>query len=119
VPTFVSSSHSHLKFLKLLKFLKVLKNTICFGQYGHPQVLKLLVGGNCCYCMCPFDAHVCCAWCVAPRCFQLSILFLNAFKKFKCECENLTSVCTQDGELIVIEFKILVFLSQVIRAGAV
>jgi hypothetical protein len=39
-----SSSHPHLKFLKLLKFLKVLKNTTCFGQYGHPQVLKFLVG---------------------------------------------------------------------------
>jgi hypothetical protein len=44
VQTLVSSSHSHLKFLKLLKFLKVLKNTACFGQYGHPQVLQLLVG---------------------------------------------------------------------------
>jgi hypothetical protein len=44
VQTLVSSSHSHLKFLKLLKFLKVLKNTTCFSQYGHPQVLKLLVG---------------------------------------------------------------------------
>jgi hypothetical protein len=42
--TLVSSSHSHLKFLKLLKFLKVLENTTCFGQYGHPQVLKFLVG---------------------------------------------------------------------------
>jgi hypothetical protein len=38
VQTLVSSSHSH------LKFLKVLKNTTCFGQYGHPQVLKFLVG---------------------------------------------------------------------------
>jgi hypothetical protein len=26
------------KILKLLNSLKVLKNTICFGQYGHPQV---------------------------------------------------------------------------------
>jgi hypothetical protein len=31
----------------------------------------------------------------APRCFQLPV--------FKCECEELTSVCTPDGELIVIE----------------
>jgi hypothetical protein len=51
------------KILKLLKFLKVLKITTCFGQYGHPQVLKSS-GGNCCFCMCPFDAHVCCTWCV-------------------------------------------------------
>jgi hypothetical protein len=29
------------KILKLLNLLKVLKNTTCFGQYGHPQVLKL------------------------------------------------------------------------------
>jgi hypothetical protein len=36
------------KFLKLLKFLTVLKITTCFGQYGHPQVLKSS-GGNCCY----------------------------------------------------------------------
>jgi hypothetical protein len=43
VQTLVSSSHSHLKFLKLLKFLKVLKNTTCVGQYDHPQVLKFLV----------------------------------------------------------------------------
>jgi hypothetical protein len=28
------------------------------------------------------------------------------FKNFKCECEELTSVCTQDGELIVIEWKV-------------
>jgi hypothetical protein len=31
---------------KLLKFLKVikkfLKNTTCFGQYDHPQILKIL-----------------------------------------------------------------------------
>jgi hypothetical protein len=27
-----------------LKFLKVLKNITCFGQHGHPQVLKFLVG---------------------------------------------------------------------------
>jgi hypothetical protein len=33
---------------KILKFLKVLKITICFGQYGHPQVLKSS-GGNFCY----------------------------------------------------------------------
>jgi hypothetical protein len=44
VQTLVSSSHSHLKFFKLLKFIKVLKNITCFGQYGHPQVLKFLVG---------------------------------------------------------------------------
>jgi hypothetical protein len=25
----------------------------------------------------------------------------KSFKNFKCECEELTSVCTQDGELIV------------------
>jgi hypothetical protein len=27
----------------------------------------------------------------------------KSFKNFKCECEELTSVCTQDGELIVID----------------
>jgi hypothetical protein len=27
----------------------------------------------------------------------------KSFKNFKCECEELTSVCTQDGKLIVIE----------------
>jgi hypothetical protein len=27
----------------------------------------------------------------------------KCFNNFKCECEELTSVCTQDGELIVIE----------------
>jgi hypothetical protein len=36
------------KMFKLLKFLKVLKkflkSTTCFGQYGHPQMLKYLVG---------------------------------------------------------------------------
>jgi hypothetical protein len=37
------------------------------------------------------------------------VVFLRTFKNFKsftnfkCECEELTSVCTQDGELIVIE----------------
>jgi hypothetical protein len=36
------------KIVKLLKFLKVLKITTCFGQYGHPQVLKSS-GRNCCY----------------------------------------------------------------------
>jgi hypothetical protein len=46
------------KIFKLLNSLKVLKITTCFGQYGHPQVFKSS-GGNCCYCMCPFDAHVC------------------------------------------------------------
>jgi hypothetical protein len=49
------------KILKLLNSLNVLKITTCFGQYGHPQALKSS-RGNCCYCMCPFDAHVCCAW---------------------------------------------------------
>jgi hypothetical protein len=44
VQTLVSSSHSHIKFSKLLKFSKVLKNSTCLGQYGHPQVLKFLVG---------------------------------------------------------------------------
>jgi hypothetical protein len=29
----------------------------------------------------------------------------KSFKNFKCECEELTSVCTQDGELIVITLK--------------
>jgi hypothetical protein len=61
--TLVSSSHSYLKILKLLKFLKVLKNTTCFGQYGHPQVLKFLVGETAAI-VCLFDAHVCRAWCV-------------------------------------------------------
>jgi hypothetical protein len=27
----------------------------------------------------------------------------KSFKNFKCECEKLTSVCTEDGELIVID----------------
>jgi hypothetical protein len=36
------------KNVKLLKFLKVLKITTCFGQYGHPQVLKSS-GRNSCY----------------------------------------------------------------------
>jgi hypothetical protein len=36
------------KILKLLKFLIVLKITTCFGQYGHPQMLKSS-WGNCCY----------------------------------------------------------------------
>jgi uroporphyrinogen-III synthase len=40
VQTLVSYSHSHLKFFKTFKVFKVLKNTTCFGQYGHPQVLK-------------------------------------------------------------------------------
>jgi hypothetical protein len=30
----------------------------------------------------------------------------KSFKNFKCECEELISVCTQDGELIVIEWKV-------------
>jgi hypothetical protein len=30
----------------------------------------------------------------------------KSFKHFKCECEELTSVCTQDGELIVIQRKV-------------
>jgi hypothetical protein len=36
-------------------------------------------------------------------------VFLGTFKSFKsfeCECEELKSVCTQDGELIVIEWKV-------------
>jgi hypothetical protein len=33
----------------------------------------------------------------------MAILAEACFKNFKCECEELTSVCTQDGELIVIE----------------
>jgi hypothetical protein len=49
-----------------------------FRRIWPSSGVKSFSGGNCCYCMCPFDAHVCCAWCVAPRCFQLSVLFLNA-----------------------------------------
>jgi hypothetical protein len=30
----------------------------------------------------------------------------GSFESFKCESEELTSVCTQDGELIVIEWKV-------------
>jgi hypothetical protein len=115
VQTLVSSSHPRLKFLKLLKFLKVLKNTTCFGQYGQPQVLKFLGGETAAIvCVPSMRTYVCnmhekifvrifvrevslyrvvtclcthCAGCVAPLCFQLSVLFLN-------------------GELIVIEWKV-------------
>jgi hypothetical protein len=40
--TFTLKTFKLLKFLKVLK--KFLKNTTFFGQYGHPQVLKYLVG---------------------------------------------------------------------------
>jgi hypothetical protein len=30
----------------------------------------------------------------------------KSFKNLKCECEEVTSVCTQDGELIVTEWKV-------------
>jgi hypothetical protein len=30
----------------------------------------------------------------------------KSFKNFKCEFEEVTSVCTQDGELIVTEWKV-------------
>jgi hypothetical protein len=39
------------------------------------------------------------------------VVFLRTFKNFKslknckCECEELTIVCTQDGKLIVVEWK--------------
>jgi hypothetical protein len=31
----------------------------------------------------------------------------KSFKNFKCECAELTSVCAQDGELIVIKLNIV------------
>jgi hypothetical protein len=82
VQTLVSSSHSHLTFLKLLKFLKVLKNTTCFGQYGYPQVLNFLVGETAAILLLLYVSLRCasmsCLVCCAPCCSQLSVLFLNA-----------------------------------------
>jgi hypothetical protein len=77
----------------------------CFGQYGHPQVLTFLMGETAAIvCAPPMRTYVCnmgktifviifvsevslycvvtclcihSARCVAPRCFQLSVLFLN------------------------------------------
>jgi hypothetical protein len=44
---------------------------------------------------------------LAETCSVLRTLkTLKVLKNFKCECEELTSVCTQDGELIVIEWKV-------------
>jgi hypothetical protein len=77
VQTLVSSSYSHLKFLKLLKFLKVLKNTTCFGQYDHPQVLKLLVGETDAILLLLYVSLRCarmsCLVGSATRCYQLSV----------------------------------------------
>jgi hypothetical protein len=62
------------KIFKILKFLKVLEITTCFGQYGHPQVLKSS-GGNCFYCLLlhvSFQfARVLCLVCRAPYCSPL------------------------------------------------
>jgi hypothetical protein len=99
--TLVSSSHSH---SKLLKLLKVLKNSTCFGQYGHPQVLKFLVGETAAIvCVPSMRTYVCnmrenifvrifvrevslyrvvtclcthCAWCVLPVVFSCLFCFL-------------------------------------------
>jgi hypothetical protein len=100
VQTLVSSSHSHLKCLKLLKFLKVLKKITCFGQYGHPQVLKFLVGET--------AAIVCVSSMRMYVCNMRENIFLESlYVKFLCIVWLLVCVLTVLGVLLPVAFSCL------------
>jgi hypothetical protein len=75
---------------KILNFLKVLKITACFGQYGHPQVLKSS-GGNCCYSaviVCALPMRTCvvlgvsCSLLFSVVCLVLNILRCSKWSYF-------------------------------------
>jgi hypothetical protein len=40
---------------------------------------------------------------LVETCSVFKNFYFKSFKNFKCECEELTSVCTEDRELIVID----------------
>jgi hypothetical protein len=58
VQTLVSYTGSHLKIFETFKFIKSSQKHYMFRTICPSSGVKIS-GGNCCYYMCPFDAHIC------------------------------------------------------------
>jgi hypothetical protein len=102
------------KILKLLNSLKVLKITTCFGQYGHPQVLKSK-GGNCCY-----SASIVCVPSMRTYvCNRREKFFVRIFVREVSLCRVVTCLCTHCAWCIVLLVVLSCLFYFLILAGLV